>query len=79
MLKVEIQVKGHIDKDWSEWLGGLTIAHTEEDNTVLTGSLPDQAALYGLIAQLRNLGLPLVLVNSEEQNQIEMNHGADES
>ena len=72
MLKVEIQVKGRIDEDWSEWLGGLTIAHTEEDNTVLTGSLPDQAALYGLIAQLRNLGLPLVFVNSEEQGQAEL-------
>lgn len=68
MLKVEIRIKGCIDKDWSEWLGGLTISPTEEDNTLLTGFLPDQAALYGLIAQLRNLGLPLVCVNSEEQN-----------
>ena len=75
MLKVEIRVKGCIDKDWSDWFGGLTIAHTEEDNTVLTGSLPDQAALYGLIAQLRNLGLPLVCVNSDEQNPNEMDAG----
>jgi hypothetical protein len=72
MLKVEIQVKGRIDKEWSEWLGGLAIDHTAEDDTVLTGWLPDQAALYGLIAQLRNLGLPLVFVNSEEQEQADL-------
>ena len=71
MLQVEIRVKGRIDKNWSEGLGGLAIAHTEDDNTVLTGSLPDQAALFGLLAQIRNLGLPLVSVSSAEQNQIE--------
>lgn len=71
MLKVEIQVKGCIDKDWSDWFAGLAIAHTEENHTVLTGSLLDQAALFGLLTQIRNLGLPLVSVSSEEQNQTE--------
>lgn len=71
MLKIEIQIKGCIDTDWSEWLGGLTITHTEQNETILTGALPDQAALYGLIAQIRNLGLPLVSVTTEEQDWLE--------
>ena len=63
MQQVEIRVKGQIDERWSEWLDGLTIRHVEADETVLTGPVEDQAALYGLIAKLRDLGLPLAAVN----------------
>ena len=67
MHQVEIRARGHIDKRWSEWLEGLTITHTEEGETVLTGTVVDQAALYGLIAKLRDLGLPLAAVHSIEE------------
>jgi hypothetical protein len=67
MLPVEIRVKGRIDERWSEWLDDLTITHTDQDETVLTGSIVDQAALYGLIAKLRDLGLPLSSVNCVQQ------------
>jgi len=67
MHQVQIRVKGQIDKRWSEWLDGLTITHAEEDETVLTGSILDQSALYGLIAKLRDLGLPLLAMNSVEE------------
>ncbi len=67
MHQVEIRMKGHIDKRWSEWLEGLTITHTEEGETVLTGTVVDQAALFGLIARLRDLGLPLAAVHSIEE------------
>ncbi len=63
MQQVEIRVKGQIDERWSEWLDGLTIQYVEPDETVLTGPVEDQAALYGLIAKLRDLGLPLSAVN----------------
>ncbi|NIV33580.1 MAG: hypothetical protein GWN58_30275 [Anaerolineae bacterium] len=66
MQQVEIRVKGQIDEQWSEWLDGLAITHTTEGETVLTGSVIDQSALYGLIARLRDLGLPLVSVNPSE-------------
>jgi len=66
MQNVEIRVKGHIDEHWSEWFDGLAIIHTEQDDTVLTGTVIDQAALYGLLTKLRNLGLPLISVNSVE-------------
>jgi len=66
MQTVEIRVKGHIDKHWSDWFEGLIIRHTEQDETVLLGTVVDQAALYGVLAKLRNLGLSLLSVNSVE-------------
>jgi hypothetical protein len=69
MQQVEIRVKGQIDERWSEWLDGLTITHIAEDETVLAGSVLDQSALYGLIARLRDLGLPLLSVNPQHGRQ----------
>ena len=66
MLKVEIHVKGQIDDQWSEWFEGLMITHGDQNDAILTGDVVDQAALYGLLAKLRNLGLPLVAVESVE-------------
>ena len=62
MQNVEIRVKGQIDRHWSEWLDDLTITHTGQDETVLAGPIVDQAALYGLLTKLRDLGLPLLSV-----------------
>lgn len=59
MLAVEIIVIGKIDKEWCEWLGGLAVTHSELDQTVLTGVLTDQAAVYGVISRLRDLGISL--------------------
>jgi hypothetical protein len=67
MKQVEIRVKGRIDERWSEWLDGLSIMHTDQDVTILSGELADQAALYGLIAKLRDLGLPLLVVKFIEE------------
>jgi hypothetical protein len=69
---VEIRIKGRIDEHWSDWFADLDITHTEQDETVLTGALTDQAALYGLLAKLRDLGLALVSVKhvgSEAQTE----------
>ena len=66
MQQVEIRVEGHLDQTWAEWLDGFDLAHTEQDETVLTGEVKDQAALYGLIAKLRDLGAKLISVNSGE-------------
>ena len=66
MQRVEIRVEGHLDQTWAGWLDGFTLAHTEQDETILTGEVKDQAALYGLIAKLRDLGAKLISVNSVE-------------
>lgn len=56
----EIRVQGHLDDHWSQWLGGLAIDHDSEGFTLLTGEIPDQAALHGLLVKIRDLGLLLV-------------------
>ena len=66
MLKAEIRVKGQIDEHWSDWFEGLTVTHADQDETVLTGLVVDQSALYGLLAKLRDLGLPLLSANCTE-------------
>ena len=79
MQQVEIRVKGQIDERWSEWLDGLAIIHTTEGETVLTGDVIDQSALYGLIARLRDLGLPLLSVNPSETNSESLQVGNTDS
>ena len=66
MEHVEIRVKGQIDRRWSDWFDGLTISHSGTGETVLTGVVPDQAALYGIISRLRDLGLELASMNIQE-------------
>jgi len=66
MLTVEIIVTGRIDPEWSDWLGGLAVTHCESGQAVLSGLLTDQSAVYGVIARLRDLGLPLTSVKVEE-------------
>jgi hypothetical protein len=66
MHQVQIRVKGQIDERWSEWLDGLTITHTGEGETLLTGPILDQSALYGLMSKLRDLGLSLAAVRVGE-------------
>lgn len=64
MLRAEIRVKGRIDEHWASWFEDLMITYTAEGETILSGDLVDQAALYGLLAKLRDLGLPLLSVTS---------------
>ncbi len=63
MRQVEIRVEGCLDKNWDEWLEGFEIVHVGDDETLLTGRIEDQAALYGMIAKLRDLGVKLLSVN----------------
>ncbi len=69
MRAVRIRVGGCIDEQWSNWLAGLTITHAEEGETILSGEVIDQAALYGVLSMLRDLGLPLLSVDSAESER----------
>ena len=62
----EITVQGIIDREWSNWFDGMTIAHPGEDRTRLVGPVVDQAALYGLLCKVHNLGLILISVRRTE-------------
>jgi hypothetical protein len=66
MLQIEIHLKGRINQQWSGWFDSLNISYSGDDETVLTGIVSDQAALYGVIAHLRDLGLQLSSVSSED-------------
>ena len=67
--RFEIRVKGHLDESWSDWMGGLTITHLEGDETLLVGSLPDQAALHGVLNRLRDIGATLISVNPADGDE----------
>jgi hypothetical protein len=57
-----IRVAGHGGPLWSEWFAGLTVTNLENGEAILSGPLPDQAALHGVLTRLRDLGLPLLAV-----------------
>jgi hypothetical protein len=59
----EIRVKGHLDEGrWSSWFLGMSVSREAGDETVIAGPIADQAALYGLLIMVRDLGLPLLEV-----------------
>jgi hypothetical protein len=59
----QIRIKGHLGPQWSDWFAGLSIQLDDNGETVLTGSVVDQAALYGLLKKVRDLGIPLLSVS----------------
>ncbi len=65
----EIRVAGHLDARWAGWFEGLTITLEEDGDTLLTSPAIDQAALYGLLKKVRDLGMPLVSVNPVDPGQ----------
>lgn len=66
MEDVEILIRGHIDVQWSAWLGGLQITHIEEERSLLSGTIADQAMLHGILTKLRDLDLKIVSINVKE-------------
>ena len=60
----QIRIKGHLDEILAEWFEGLTISNQEDGVTELSGRLPDQAALQGILKRISNLGLALISVNA---------------
>jgi hypothetical protein len=68
MIAYEIRVKGHLDQRWSEWFDGMTITNVEVGDTIISGSLLDQAALHSLLVKVYNLNLTLISVSRIEKD-----------
>src|SRR5215471_3296184 len=56
----QIRVAGHLDEHWSAWLDGFTLTRDDDGTTVITGPVADQAQLHGVLARVRDLGVPLL-------------------
>lgn len=65
--RYQIHINGTLDLRWSDWFDGFTITHINGD-TILEGLVSDQAALYGIIAKIRDLGIPLLSITKLDSN-----------
>ena len=58
----QIRIKGHLGPQWTDWFGGVAITLEDNGETLLTCQVVDQAALYGVLRKVRDLGMPLLSV-----------------
>ena len=63
-----ICIKGQLDEQWAAWFDGLQLVSGEDGVTSLVGPVVDQAALHGLLARIRDLGLPIISITSLEHD-----------
>ncbi|MEO7059532.1 MAG: hypothetical protein ABI083_07430 [Lapillicoccus sp.] len=70
----EIRVQGRLDPRWSTYLNGVDLTPEADGTTLLTSHVIDQAALHGLLAGLRDLGLPLISVARSDLNPVDHPH-----
>jgi hypothetical protein len=63
----QICVDGVLDEKWSTWFNGFAMDPQEDGTTILTGVIADQSALHGLLARLRDLGLPIITARRVEE------------
>jgi hypothetical protein len=68
-LIYQIRISGHLGPQWADWFDGMTITLEDNGDTLLTGIVVDQAALYGILKKVRDLGIGLLSVNRVESGQ----------
>ncbi len=65
----QIRIEGQLGREWTDWFQGMTITLRDNGDTLLTGPVRDQAALFGLLKKVRDLGMPLLSVNRVNPSQ----------
>ena len=73
--RYEIRLKGHLDARWADQFENLRFTHESDGTTIMAGPVVDQAALYGLLRKVRDLGLPLIAVNQIDLKQADRPDG----
>ncbi|HLZ58774.1 MAG TPA: hypothetical protein VKR06_17680 [Ktedonosporobacter sp.] len=68
-MNYQIRIKGHLDLNWQDWFAGLQIVHESSGTTLLSGHLPDQAALFGVLLKISSLGLTLLSLETKEATE----------
>lgn len=68
-MKYQIRIKGYLGENAAIWFEGFEVEHTANDETVLRGSIIDQAALHGVLTNIRDLGLTLILVQQIDNEE----------
>jgi hypothetical protein len=71
----QIRLQGQLGAEWRDWLGVMSITLADNGDTLVTGQVVDQAALYGLLRKVRDLGIPLLAVNRVQLGQTEGTDG----
>jgi hypothetical protein len=74
----QIRIKDHLSREWTDWFEGLTITLEDNGDTLLTGPVIDQAALYRLLKKVRNLGMSLVSLNPIDLDDASLEKGSRE-
>ena len=72
----QIRVRSHLSTEWTDWFEGLTITLQDNGDMLLTGPVIDQAALYGLLKKVRDLGMPLIAVNPIQSDDTSLEEGS---
>jgi hypothetical protein len=67
--RYEIRLQGHLENRWAAWFDGLTLTRAGDGTTLIAGPVVDQAALFGLLQMVHDVGLPLVSVTHVEPDQ----------
>jgi hypothetical protein len=65
----QIRIKSHLGPQWADWFEGMIIKQEDNGDSLLTGPVVDQAALYGILKKVRDLGLPLISVCPQIRGQ----------
>jgi hypothetical protein len=66
---VEIRIEGSLKPDWSDWMEGLAVLSQANGETILSGQLPDQAALLGLLNRIHGLNLRLLSFSQSDREE----------
>ncbi len=68
-MNYEIRVQGYLGKNAAVWFDGFEVEHAANGETILRGTIIDQAALHGILTRIRDLGLTLTLVQQIEKEK----------